>query len=120
VYDVARACRLALESAAAPGAVCNVGSGVPRTIAEIARKMAQIVGKPHLEPEITGTYRAGDVRHCFADVRRAEQVLGFRAAADFDGTLSDLVRWLEANGGKTLERAVDTMPSVVASEGGLQ
>jgi dTDP-L-rhamnose 4-epimerase len=95
VHDVARACRLAVESSSAPGVVLNIGTGRGRTAIEVARKMAALVGKPHLEPEITGIHRMGEIRHCFADVRRAEQVLGFRAIADFDESLSNFVRWFE-------------------------
>jgi len=98
VHDVARACVLALSSDTAPGAALNIASGESRTIAQMARKIAKLVGKPHLSPEITGQYRTGDVRHCFADVRRAEQVLGFRAAVDIDAGLAELVRWIDSHG----------------------
>src|SRR5206468_8663050 len=70
VYDVARGCRLALEvpDAATGAGVFNVGSGRPRTVLEVARRMAEAVGKPHVGPEVSGKYRVGDIRHCFADV----------------------------------------------------
>ncbi|MBX3213975.1 MAG: SDR family NAD(P)-dependent oxidoreductase [Labilithrix sp.] len=96
VRDVARAFCLALESEGASGAAINVGSGAWRTLAQVARKVAQLVGRPHLVPEITRTYRAGEPRHCYADTRRAEQVLGYRAAVDFDDALVELARWLKA------------------------
>ena len=71
-HDVAQACRLALEVPEAPngGGVYNVGSGRPRTVLEVAEKMAAAVGKPHVAPEVTGKYRIGDIRHGFADIRR--------------------------------------------------
>ncbi len=107
VHDVARACCLALESDAAPGAVLNIGSGESRSIAQVARKMAQLVGKAHLTPDITGKYRMGDVRHCFADVRRAESVLSYRAAIDFDTGLAELARWLDGQVGAASDHALE-------------
>jgi dTDP-L-rhamnose 4-epimerase len=107
VHDVARACRLALDSGAAPGAVLNIGSGESRTISQIAWTMAKLLGVPHLQPEVTGRYRMGDVRHCYADIRRAEQVLDYRALMDFDSGLAELARWLDRQVGKASDRALE-------------
>src|ERR1043166_1831245 len=38
VYDIARACRLALEVPEAAGEVFNIGSGEPHTVREIAER----------------------------------------------------------------------------------
>lgn len=95
VYDVARACRLALEAPQAPGRVFNVGSGRRHTIRTVAQRMASVLGKDHLRPEITGKYRVGDIRHCFADMTLAREVLGFRARVSLEEGLADLARWLE-------------------------
>jgi dTDP-L-rhamnose 4-epimerase len=98
VYDVATACRLALahpmEADAAAFEVLNVGSGRERTVREVARKMAAAVGKPQIEPTITGKYRMGDVRHCFPDISRAREVLGFEPKIDFAAGLEELADWL--------------------------
>src|SRR4051812_43605058 len=64
VYDVARACRLALEVPDAAYRVFNVGSGQARTVLSVAHAMAHVMGKPWIEPEISGKYRVGDIRHC--------------------------------------------------------
>jgi dTDP-L-rhamnose 4-epimerase len=83
VRDVARANLLALT--AAPGAF-NVCSGTPRSIGELATALAD--GGP--EPEVTGGYRLGDVRHVFADPERARATLGFSAAEDFAAGMAEL------------------------------
>jgi dTDP-L-rhamnose 4-epimerase len=93
VHDVARACRLALEADGAVGGVFNVGSGVSVTIHEVAARLARVLGKD-IEPVVTGEYRVGDIRHCYADVARAEATLGFRARVDFDAGLEQLASWL--------------------------
>jgi dTDP-L-rhamnose 4-epimerase len=95
VRDVARACRLALETGNGTGQAINVGSGHSISIAEVAQKLIEALGLRHkIRPHITGHFRAGDIRHCFADVRRARQVLGFEAKVPFDEGLRELVEWL--------------------------
>jgi dTDP-L-rhamnose 4-epimerase len=94
VYDVARACRLALEADAAPGGVFNVGSGERFTIHEIADRMAAALGMQHVEPEITRQYRVGDIRHCFADITLARERLGYRPATTLEDGLVELAEWL--------------------------
>jgi dTDP-L-rhamnose 4-epimerase len=95
VADVARACCLALETEAAAGEVLNIGSGTARTVRDVAEQMGRVMGKTHLEPDVIGEYRAGDIRHCTADVSRAAAVLGYCPAIDFATGLSELAEWLE-------------------------
>jgi dTDP-L-rhamnose 4-epimerase len=94
VYDVARACRLALETKAADGEVFNVASGNQYTIRELGQRIAKVLGKD-IEPEITGKYRAGDIRHCFADISKAREVLGYEPRVGLEEGLIDLASWLE-------------------------
>jgi dTDP-L-rhamnose 4-epimerase len=75
VRDVARANVLALQ--AGLNDAFNVASGTPRSVGEMARTLA------HGEIEITGEWRAGDVRHVFASPERARRELGFYAQEDF-------------------------------------
>ena len=51
--------------------------------------------------ELTRTSRAGDIRHCFADVRLAAELLGFAAEVELEDGMADLAEWLEG------EQAVD-------------
>src|SRR5690606_34533694 len=78
VHDIPQACVLALKSVRAEGEVFNIGSGENYTIAEIADKVAQVLGRTVLQAEITGQYRVGDIRHCFADIEKARQLLGYQ------------------------------------------
>jgi dTDP-L-rhamnose 4-epimerase len=47
-------------------------------------------------PSVTGEFRAGDVRHVFADPGRAERELGFRAREDFRLGMAELADDLRA------------------------
>ncbi|MEN3353562.1 MAG: dTDP-L-rhamnose 4-epimerase [Betaproteobacteria bacterium] len=95
VYDIAQACRLALETPAAAGEVFNVASGSVYTVCEIAHRMAKVMGREHVLPEITGKYRVGDIRHCFADIAKAREILGYQPQVKLDDGLMELAAWLE-------------------------
>jgi dTDP-L-rhamnose 4-epimerase len=94
VTDVARACRLALEGDAAAGQAVNVGSGESRTVQDVAHTLARAMGRNDIAPQITGKYRAGDIRHCFADITLARTLLGFEPQVTFDDGIAELVEWL--------------------------
>ncbi len=100
VYDVARACRLALETPAAAGRAINISSGAAMTVKEVAERTIHAIGANDIKPEITGRYRAGDIRHCYADISLAREVLGWEPEITLDRGLEDLASWLE---GQTAE-----------------
>ena len=117
VKDIATACRLALETEAATGMVLNVGSGRPRTINEVARKMAVVMGKPRLAPEVTARYRMGDVRHCCADISLARSVLGYEPKVAFDHGLAELVEYLKKTPGVVARDRVAEMKAELEARG---
>lgn len=94
VYDVARSCRLALETPAAAYEIFNVGGGKPYTIRDVAERIAKVLGK-HIEPEVTGKYRMGDIRHCFADITHARKILGYQPKVTLEDGLEAMSEWLE-------------------------
>jgi dTDP-L-rhamnose 4-epimerase len=93
VYDVAQAVCLALESSAARGQVFNIGSGTSLSVKQVAQRLARELGS-NTQPELTGRYRMGDIRHCFADITAARSVLGFNPERTLDRGLPELVEWL--------------------------
>jgi dTDP-L-rhamnose 4-epimerase len=95
VRDVARACRLALEADRTVDEVFNIGSGEDVTILDVARSLSRVMDKEHIEPQITGKYRVGDIRHCFADISRARMQLNYQPLVSFDDGLRELADWLE-------------------------
>jgi dTDP-L-rhamnose 4-epimerase len=92
VRDIVQACQLALTTPNA-GDVFNIGSGRPRSILEIANAVIDVLGA-RVEPVITGKFRSGDIRHCFADIAKAERLLGYRPAVRFEDGLTELAQWL--------------------------
>ncbi len=93
VHDVVRANILSMESKAANGMALNIGSGEPITISQVASALGHALGKPALA-EVTGKFRAGDIRHCFADISRAREVLGYKPKVKFSQGIRELVEWL--------------------------
>jgi dTDP-L-rhamnose 4-epimerase len=94
VGDVARAFADALMHPDAVGEVFNIGSGVDRSVKQVAHSIARALHRNDLEPEVTGKARAGDIRHCFCDGSKAADKLGFRAEKDFDEGLAELAEWV--------------------------
>src|SRR5690242_11266162 len=114
VYDVARVCCLVLEHPGSAGGVFNIGSGRSYTILEIAERIAKVLGKENLEPEVTGKYRVGDIRHCFADISLARSALGYQPQVQLDDGLEELAHWLE---GQEATDRVDQARAELAARG---
>lgn len=93
VHDVARACRMALEADHTQD-VFNIGSGQSRTILSVAEDLAEVMGRRDIAPEITRKYRAGDIRHCFADIGKSRDLLGFEPHVAFKAGLEELAEYL--------------------------
>jgi dTDP-L-rhamnose 4-epimerase len=94
VSDVARAYVRAVECDGGDGCALNVGSGHSVTVLDIARTTANVLGLA-IEPEVTGSYRDGDIRHCFADISRIESALGWKPSYSFEDGIRTLVSWLQ-------------------------
>jgi dTDP-L-rhamnose 4-epimerase len=95
VHDIAQANLLAMESSGADGRAVNIGSGRPVTISEVAAELEAALGV-NLPPEITGKYRAGDIRHCFGDISVATELLGYQPKMRLKEGIEELVAWLES------------------------
>jgi dTDP-L-rhamnose 4-epimerase len=113
VRDIVRCCSLALEQDGADGRTLNVGTGRPTSVNEVARVIAQGLGK-ELQPEVVNQYRAGDIRHCYADTRVANELLGFRAEIPFEAGMEELLAWLE---GQEAADSVDAAREALVARG---
>lgn len=93
VSDIARANVMAMENSGADGMAINIGSRSRISVLQIARELARLLNKP-IEPEILQNFRAGDIRHCFADTSLAAQLLGYTATCGFSDGIAETVSWL--------------------------
>lgn len=113
VSDIVRANLLAMENGAADYQVFNIGTGRASTILDVAHILAQALGV-EIEPEVVGKFREGDIRHCFADISRARDVLGYTPQRDLETGIAELVAWLET---QESEDRVDRMVEELEERG---
>jgi dTDP-L-rhamnose 4-epimerase len=92
VRDIARANVLALTSEAADGQALNVGTGRPTSVLQLAETLARLTGRD-LSPRVMDQFRAGDIRHCFADTSRMQATTRFTAEVSLEQGMPELIEW---------------------------
>jgi len=92
VGNIVNATILASEADGASGEIFNVAAGAPASVNEIADLIGGILGKPverRHHPR-----RAGDIRDSWADLSKAERVLGYRPETALADGLRHTVEYL--------------------------
>lgn len=110
VSDIANGILLALESEDAVGHAINLGTGRPTSVRRVAEVLSLELGVD-VQPTLTGEFRAGDIRHCFASTAIARARLGFEAKTSFEEGMRQLARWLD--GQKAVDRVDDARRQLV-------
>jgi dTDP-L-rhamnose 4-epimerase len=93
VHDIVRANMLAMERPESDGEVINVGCGKPISIRKVAELLGRSLGR-QIQPVITRKYRAGDIRHCYADLSKARRLLGYEPRVSHEEGFRELAEWL--------------------------
>jgi nucleoside-diphosphate-sugar epimerase len=92
VNDVVSANMLALKSKNAVGEAFAIASGTVVSVYELAKELQQITNANRLKP-IFAEPRKGDIKHCSADISKAEKLLRFNPKIRLEDGLLSLVRW---------------------------
>ena len=92
VSDTAAGILLAGEHPKAVGETINIGSGADVTIADLAKTVAAVTGRPNAEI-VHDEPRPGDVFRLIADVSRARTLLGFSPRVTMSEGLQRLLQW---------------------------
>jgi len=92
VHDIVQANILAMEKNSANYEALNVGSGNTVSILRVAEVLIKLYNR-NLKPEVTNKYRAGDIRHCFADISKIKSKLGYEPKISFEEGMGELVAW---------------------------
>lgn len=94
VSDIVQANLLVMNHPEVDGGVFNVGTGRGLTILEVAQILARHLNQPQ-SPDVTQKFRVGDIRHCYADIRRL-QALGYSPRVAFEDGVAELVAWVQS------------------------
>ncbi|MGZ3769084.1 MAG: SDR family NAD(P)-dependent oxidoreductase [Bdellovibrio sp.] len=95
VSDVVNALTKALIADVPNGSVYNVGSGKPSSVIEVANLLvAKFKGKT--APHITGEFRIGDIRHCYADLTLIKKDLDFQTQVSLSDGLDRFANWVQS------------------------
>lgn len=92
VHDVVRAFKSAMKISRANYQLINIGSGKPTSIKDIAMIIAKKLGRQDLV-KISYQARKNDVKHCFADTKKAKKILGFKPKISLSDGFNELLEW---------------------------
>jgi dTDP-L-rhamnose 4-epimerase len=93
VSDIVQANLLALEKEEANYEMFNVGTGRIMSINEMGNMLRERLA-PDIEMEVLGRYRSGDIRHCYADISKIQQKLGYAPKVMFKDGVNELINWV--------------------------
>jgi dTDP-L-rhamnose 4-epimerase len=93
VSDIVQGLVLAMECDAANYEAINIGTGRSTSVLDVAEVLRQKLNV-EAEPQIVNKYRAGDIRHCYADISKAERLLGFKPKVSFEDGMEELIGWI--------------------------
>ncbi len=94
VRDVVSAISTALHADVPTFTALNVGSGRATTILEIAKLLGKLLGS-NSKLQVSGDFRLGDIRHCYADLELAKSLLGFTPQISLVDGLQAFCDWVQ-------------------------
>ena len=92
IDDVAEAFVRALDDTSSDSHIMNVGLGKRYSVSEMVAMLEAKLDRPDCS-SVSGNYRAGDIRHNYADITRMRETLGFVPQVDLPEGLSNTVDW---------------------------
>lgn len=93
IEDVVDATILGMEVPEANGHVFNVGTGIATDVLTVANTLCEKYGI-NVPITVSGNYRLGDIRHNFADITAARQILGFEPKWSFADGIEKFTNWV--------------------------
>jgi dTDP-L-rhamnose 4-epimerase len=95
VSDIVQANILAMQKEAADYNAFNVGTGRNISVKHVAEVLIEkLMGGPALKPQIENTFREGDIRHCYADIKEIQDKLGYKPSVCFEDGMEALTGWV--------------------------
>ncbi len=94
IDDVVDATILALTVPGVSGHAFNVGTGVATDVLTVDNTLKKHYGID-VPISVSGNYRLGDIRHNFADITKARDLLGFNPKWSFDRGIEQFCKWVD-------------------------
>ena len=112
IDDVVDATIASVESELANGHVINIGSGIPTDVLTVAKTIKEKF-ESNTSIRISGNYRLGDIRHNYADITLARQLLKYEPKWSFSHGVGKFVEWVDSQNTKTdyYDKAMQEMKS---------
>jgi len=76
----------------------NIGTGNPISIKNLVETLIKLYDKPHLQSHISNEYRKDDIRYCYADTTKAQNLLNFKPDVTLQDGLAELTVWAKNHG----------------------
>jgi dTDP-L-rhamnose 4-epimerase len=95
VSDIVQGLLLAMDKPEADNEVFNLGTGTLTSIGEVAGLLIEHLADGDIEPEVLHQFRAGDIRHCYADITKARRLLGFEPQVSLREGMVELLAWVQ-------------------------
>jgi dTDP-L-rhamnose 4-epimerase len=95
VSDIVQGLLLAMDRPEADNEVFNLGTGTSTSIGEVAELLIEQLADGDIEPQVLHQFRAGDIRHCYADITKARRLLGFEPRVSLQEGMVDLLAWVK-------------------------
>lgn len=93
IDDVVNATILGLKKREANGYAFNIGTGIATDVLTVARTLCDKYGID-VPISISGSYRLGDIRHNYADIHLASDILGYRPRWSFSDGIGEFCKWV--------------------------
>jgi dTDP-L-rhamnose 4-epimerase len=102
VSDIVSGLLSCMHRAEAADQVFNLGTGRALSVLELARLLSERLGFRGA-PRVENRFREGDIRHCYADITRIRERLGWTPRVAFEEGIDELVQWVRS------QRATDAV-----------
>jgi dTDP-L-rhamnose 4-epimerase len=93
VSDIVAAIGMALNKPLSGFHAINVGSGVATSVMNVAETLRELLASQSAL-SVSGDFRAGDIRHGYADLTLAREVLGFEPSVTVSEGLTRFCKWV--------------------------
>lgn len=93
IDDIVDATILGMKVPGVSGNAFNVGTGVATDVLTVANTLKKFYGID-VPVTVSGNYRLGDIRHNFADISKAEKMLGYKPKWTFEKGIEQFAKWV--------------------------